>query len=389
MLTSKHRTVWIACGAAVLLTAASVVRAGEPTNIASAQTASAPAANLTWPTTREGLRFFWESGKRGMKAYSASDKPLFQDHRTLLAKGVAYFNTDYTMQCQGGVFLAKKIGPGLVASIKQSGQCTLQAAFQPSDPPAANQTGRLVSLESATGGTYLALVHKGNTLGCLLKRDADQPAWFAFASIKAGQDYHVIVSIGPDGLTAYVNGKESLNVARAKGAFGSWADARLLFGNDLARRSPYKGRLADVAFFARSFDAAAAKRDAVAYAARLAARVTPALVTVKSRLLEVSGIKDARKSTYPMGYAVYEWKVEEVLKGDLDSPKIRVAHWVWLENTPVKMATIKPGVVQTLVLEPIEEAKKVKGPASRFESLDFDFDIPYFYDVRPPVFAGK
>lgn len=363
-----------------------------------ASTAEAPAqptadkdkvARLNWPVDRKGLRFLWESGKKGMKIYDKAGKLVFADHRSFSPKGTAYYNTDYTMQCQGGVFHAKDVGPRLVNAIKKAGEFALQVNLNPAAGTLTGTGGTVLSLAAGNGTPYLALMQKGGNLFVVMELGEGKPAWFDLGKLKAGQDHHVLISFSSKRLVATMNARKVLTKEVFSGAFESWSKAELVIGNSAKQDAPWKGRLADLAIFARSFTDAELAAEQKAYIKRNSSRPKASIVKVEARLIECSPFGDPRKSTYPMGYAVYEWEVEELLEGDLDGRHaIRVAHWVWLEHKKVKMASPEPGEVQTLVLEPIQTVKQVKGPATCFDSLEPDFEIQYFYDRRPAAYPS-
>jgi Concanavalin A-like lectin/glucanases superfamily/WD40-like Beta Propeller Repeat len=361
-------------------------RSTEPTPRPPARTPDpgSAARNPKWPTSRKGLLLSWENAGKRVVANDGSGKPLFETHYSLTPKGLALYGSVNEMRLEGGAFFARKVGPSFIRSMGRTRAFSLQLWMRASTHKLQRE-GTIMAFSSAKSGTSFALIQKGDTLACRvgsLKK-------FELCRLTGVRLRQVVLTCKPGELMAYVDGRQVLRKAIVKAGPASWKTGDLVFGNTAQMNRPWKGRIEGVAIHSRALAAGEIATDHAAYARKLKIRKAPEKIRVRARMTAASGIGNHKESTYPMAYAVNEWEVEKVLKGNLKARRVRVAHWVWLDKKLVKMAGAKPGSVQELVLEPLESFENMRGAARRYESLDPDFDVPLFLDVRAPQYIDK
>jgi hypothetical protein len=82
---------------------------------------------------------------------------------------------------------------------------------------------------------------------------------------------------------------------------------------------------------------------------------------------------------YRESLAVFEYRVLEVLEGESSNERIRVAHWLLLDGTPLPYRDLEIDSEVTLQLSPFSANRQLKN-ANLSDTLEPDFDLDLFLD---------
>lgn len=85
---------------------------------------------------------------------------------------------------------------------------------------------------------------------------------------------------------------------------------------------------------------------------------------------------------YTRALVVYEYKVEKVVSGKYEFPKIRIAHWAVMRKKPLPVAHATVGETYDLVVQPFTQFPKLESEYMA-DSLPLDESLPLYYEPRP------
>ena len=114
----------------------------------------------------------------------------------------------------------------------------------------------------------------------------------------------------------------------------------------------------------------------------LAGRTPPKQIQLEGTLLKKSHVPTSKEiAPYRESLAVYEYKVDRVLKGTYEHDRIRVAHRVILDGSPLPLGKLAAEAKQSLTLELFSKNRQLK-TTNQSDTLEFDFDLELYFDVR-------
>jgi hypothetical protein len=343
------------------------------------------------PTGTRGLVFRWDTGTEGASVFDAEGRPLFKTFYRPEARGLALFDRDYALRLEGGAFVATGTGRAILEAVRKSRAFTFELTVTPSE---RNGEGELLVAALGSG-------RRTAGLSLRLRRLSVRPVVFALtvglsgaacdfvlaSAIRASRPTQVTVAYEPGRLTSYLDGK----VALAEDAdidFGSWRPCPVVLGDPEGRGRGWIGLLEGVRLHARALPAEEVAARAAELARLAGGREPPARLVVEAELLARSVVPAPEDTVYDRGYAVFEYEAVSVIEGRLEAARFRVARWAEMANRRLEAATSRVGEVHRLVLEPFDENPQMEDEQA-FDTLEPDFELPFYYDAGPISFAGE
>jgi hypothetical protein len=336
-----------------------------------------------WPTSREGLVFLWPNGNRVQSpayALDAAGAPL--QAYAPVPRGTALLGRHYEMVLGQGSYLAERVSEHLVKQVNEAQAFTFTAWVTPAQT-ARRELGHIVCCTGTDGAVNFAVAQKAETLLGAVKTAGGPPAgpdgWIPLGPIAAGKGFHLAVTCGGNAIVAYRDGKETQRAALGDD-LAAWQPGKLVFGDAPDEKSPWTGRLEGLAIYARSLGAAEIAADAAAWQGRVAARQPAPQVRIQGTLLQRSESEVDKLGAYFRALGLFEYKVDKVLAGTFADESIFVFHWTVMHRKLLPIASREVGKSYELVVEPFADHPELE-PELQFDSLEWGFDKPVYYDV--------
>jgi len=344
------------------------------------------AAPATWPTSKEGLVFAFESGhfKTPPVAFRKDGRP--NEAYQMPARLTARFDRNFAMVPFGGSFVAEGAHDYVAAQCAKTGALTVEAYLTPAAQTAKDgQSGDIIALGKDHDGANFVLVQdKDKLVFSLLAGGDKKPSTLELCKLDGASPVHLIVTYENDALACYVNGKPVELKGSPKGDLKPWAtDGPLTFGDNAAGGRPWLGTIEGIALYSRALTAEEAKAESDAWLKKVSARKAPAVLRIVGKLVARSDVPQAKHiQPYFQALAVYEYEVEKVLEGKYDDKKIRVATWAMMEKRILPIATRPIGKSYELTLELSSENRQLESQWLS-DTLEQALDLKLYYDVSP------
>lgn len=338
----------------------------------------------TWPASREGLVFVWQSAA---SANLVHDPSLGSDRATTLTpRGRARLSAHHTMDVEGGFFEASPDGvTALLEALRRSHELTLTLTATPRRAT-TDELESLVNLAPARGRPSLVVGQEGRFLVVRMRTgglgpDSRQPPVRLFA-VEPGEPVHATLTYVPGRLRAYRDGELVVDSDAVAGNLARWDGGKLRFGAGQDGGPGWAGLLEGIAVYDRALAAGTIREDALRHARLRAARPAVKRSVVTARLTARSEVPTLREiSPYREALAVDEYAVLDVLRGEDPGETIRVARWVILDGETLPGAGDRPGQVHRLVLSPFAANPQLES-VYLAETLPADWDLPLYYAER-------
>lgn len=304
-----------------------------------------------WPGNRGRLLFLWETAQAPNRVLD----PRLGVVRSFPLKGRGQVRLDhaYRMDLGGGAFVASEdASETLQAGINASNELTAEATITPRH----EQRGAILALSSGLKNQRnLVLAQDGDELVLSLLTAGWGPVenTLRLGRLPPGEATHLVVGYRPGRLVAFINGRSVLDTREVQGDFFHWQSRPLWFGGEPRSEATWSGILEGVAFYARFPDPEEVRENAQRYLERIRRRPPVPSLRLRGRLLARSRIPTREEITpYREGLAIFEYQVETVLEGAYSGDRIRVAHWVILDDELTPAARRREGESSELCLEP-------------------------------------
>jgi len=343
-------------------------------------------APATWPTSKEGLVFAFESGhfRTPPVAFRKDGRP--NEAYQMPARLTARFDRNFAMVPFGGSFVAEGSHDYVAAQCAKTGALTVEAYLTPAAQTAKDgPSGDIIALGKDHDGANFVLVQdKDNLVFFLLAGGDKKPSTLELCKLDGASPVHLIVTYENDALACYVNGKPVELKGSPKGDLKPWAtDGPLTFGDNAAGGRPWLGTIEGIALYSRALTAEEAKAESDAWLKKVSARKAPAVLRIVGKLVARSDVPQAKHiQPYFQALAVYEYEVEKVLEGKYDDKKIRVATWAMMEKRILPIATRPIGKSYELTLELSSENRQLESQWLS-DTLEQALDLKLYYDVSP------
>jgi len=202
--------------------------------------------------------------------------------------------------------------------------------------------------------------------------------------LSTSEPTHVVVSYRPGRLVGYVNGESVLDTDAVQGDLTSWADKDiLLFGTGHGSWSNWDGTIEGVALYSRFMEAGEAAANARAYLELMAEREPVEQIELRAKLVARSHVPTLDEIVpYREALVMYEYRVLEVVGGELGDETVRVAHWAMLSGRQLPIVEQDVGEEDRLTLEPFDRNPQVEN-IYMSDTLELRLDLPVYLDVDP------
>ena len=359
----------------------------------------------SWPATREGLVFLWETNLKPNLAYDP-DSDLFRPLAIeRLTRSHAMFDRWGAVSFDGGALSMFDAGKGIVRPCGDSNQFTLQATITPANiyQGMGGTPRRIIGCiryGRNPNDVNFALDQEANTLVFSLRHndpENNRPAGVSRLELctLAGQSpNHVVLTCAPGAIACFLNGKLVKKIDEVKGSL-AWTAPPPLAGLHFAgmatpaewwdqvqrlRRS-WHGKLEGVAIYSRALSPDEAAREYAAYSEIIAQRRPAPQVEMEVKLAAKSAIPTPTEiSPYRDALVVNEYDVLRIERGTYKPKKIRVAQWGLTNAQPTALAAANLGDTATLAVEPFEDHPELEAEVRR-DTLQPDHDLALYVDV--------
>ena len=329
-----------------------------------------------WPSDRRGLAFLWET---------AAEANLVRDPlrgaevaAALQPRGRARLDHHHRLALDGGAFTAEpELAAGVVELLRAANQMTLELTLE---PDSRVEDGVLAALAPERGRPQLVLEQRGRRLGLRLRLGPKVEAADLGPAPESGP-LHLVVGYSPGLLVAYFDGREALRSEDLQDDFFGWKAAALVFGSHPDGSRPWRGHLDGIAIYDRLLTAQEAAENHHRWVSARAARPAVAQARARATLLRRSRTPTLQEiAPYRQALAVHEFRVEEVLAGELTRRVVRVARWVILDGETQPASRLGEGDTAVLRLEPFADNPQLES-VFLADELAGDPPAPLYYDA--------
>ncbi|MFC1717722.1 LamG-like jellyroll fold domain-containing protein, partial [Candidatus Poribacteria bacterium] len=341
-----------------------------------------------WPGNTDQIQFLWENSRAHNEVFDEEN----QQHRLFrgLLYGRARYGPHYQLELGRGYFRPDDVDDSLLRACKKSNQLAIEAVIHTRN---LKQSGpaRIISFSSGSGSRNFTLGQDKDKLILRLRTpktgtNGTGPE-FTLCTVKAGYTHHILLTYRPGSLIAYLDGKQVFSSEKDRGNFSNWEPQHLVFGDEHGGERDWAGSLEGVAIYSRFIPEAEAKRHYKLYARRLEDRKSPDRLVIEANLIEKTETPPIdRLGTYRRCLAEYVYEVKKVVKGNLESKKIVVAHWVIMDMKVLPEKRSK-NTTYRLSIEPWEQHPQLQ--SELIETYMGEFGLPVFYDASLSVAKGS
>ncbi len=327
----------------------------------------------SWPVVNDSLLFAWDNAAVKNEWKSAAGRLVQAE---IAPGGKARFALNYEMDVSRGWYEAKRLPEAALDSYGERQAISLEFVIRFSGQ-GKKETVRLVTLgNEGVSQTIVTLEHDRLVLKELLKGEA--PQILSLGKIPKGES-HILLQLDSYQVSLRVNAEPKRNYPRKNLAIMAWP---LLIGSTqhsknhsadilLERVALYGGALLDdevtqtVQFFSKMQETAK--------------EITPVVARVE--LVSASAIPLPQDILpYRRGLVVNEYRIVEVVQGEIKDPVILVAHWAILGGEALPSAERSVGEFYELRLDGFDNRPELEGERLSMESDNLL--LPMYYNIE-------
>lgn len=317
-----------------------------------------------------------------VQVLNAEGKSPFGPFFALEQKGLVLIGRDNALRLEGGRFFSEGAEKQLAAGLRRNvNQMTLTTWIAPSTAGVEGE-GAIIAYGPAKDDSHFALVQRGGTL--VFNINTGNPRTVELLKLSDDKPFHLAISVGPQAIVAYRDGKEASQHAGLAGHFADWSPGMLHFGNDASDQRPWRGRLERAELHNVAMDAPAVARLAETVIDDITGRDNVPRLTFEGTLAARS---DYHKPwdpgfTYKLVLSVCEYKVDKVIAGEYDGKVIRVAEWMYVDRIFLNNSATKVGGMQRLTVERLDDNPQLS-TIERDDTLELNLDLEVYYNTGP------
>ncbi len=333
---------------------------------------SSPAEELRWPVVNKELLFAWDNAAAKNEWIGAGEQ-LYQ--AKVVAEEKARFSLNYQMDIKTGWYRASRLPELTPADYTDTDAVSLEFVVTP-PLPKEQADGVILSL-GGEPANQTSLRHEQGLL-VLEERRAGQDALVTrLGQLPEGRS-HVVLILKPEQIFLKINDENPKKYQREISSFTTWP---LIFGDSGIKKDPgWNGLLEHVALYGGSLKVQEIERLGQGYEQMLetAAAIEP--VIVRAELVSTSTIPSPEDILpYRRGLVVDEYKITELLQGELKDRNILVARWAILDGESIPEAVREEGKVYELRLDAFDNRPELEGERLSMESDNLL--LPMYYQL--------
>ena len=332
-----------------------------------------PARSESWPLVNDDLLFAWENVNAANEWRSAGEN-FFQTE--IAPEGNGRFALNYQMDLTTGWYRAKRLPePDLdelsaVQAVSLEFVLTVQGQGDSDDL-------NLVTLGGENQGETTLKID-GGKLVIEWGRDREKKETVLLGRIPKGMS-HLLLELDPEEASISVNGDPKRTYPLSHAPITAWP---IVFGDPGGNASHHTEVLLErVSLYARKLNENDNTRLSRLFSHEQEERKAIVPIVVKAELLSASSIPQPSDILpYRRGLVANEYRIVEVLEGEIEAPEILVAHWAILDGQgwPVPEQTV--GQVYQMRLDSFDNRPELEGERLSMESDNLL--LPMYYDIE-------
>ncbi len=330
-----------------------------------------------WPAVRDRLVFLWRNREADNRVETPDGGHRERDPRPA---GRARYGRHLEMDLRRGYFVEPEAGRDLAESARETGAFTFEAWLTPAGKPDRAATIWALGGEDMIGA---ALRVEEGKLGLRWRGEGrtGEPEFLALAGWEEGDaPRHLAVVLGGGRTTAYLDGTAAGESPLPPPHPSLWESEAIYFGGTGEAETNWPGLMEGVALHGRALAPEEVARQAADYRAEVEGRDAGRTVTVLAELTEASLVPSPEDiAPYERGLVLNEYRVLEVLEGELEEEEILAAHWVIMDGRTLKTARREIGGRYRLRLELYDNRPELEGERLSMDTENILLDT--YYDI--------
>lgn len=307
---------------------------------------------LTWPIDHRDAVVVLETADT--QALVRAGGPEKFEMLDLRPRGQARLDHNFAFVLAGGAYGLHNASAAVLDDCQTSGELTIEATITPDHN---KQTGpaRIIACSTKPDEYNFALCQQDNQLLFRLRTSdamSGEIGDIELCRLSAGQPQHVVVTYQPGELVCYLNGRRVYHDGKLQGDFDDWQRWPINLGDEHRGGHDWAGTLQGLAIYDRALGEDEVRRNAEQYRSQLDRRHKVPQVEVVGTLLETSPIPQPSEiAPAPAALVMCRYRVDEVLRGDLEAGDVLVLQWAVLDGQPQPIATAQMGSQRRMTLE--------------------------------------
>jgi hypothetical protein len=326
-----------------------------------------------WPMVNEKLLFAWENVAAGNEWTSPAGQ-LYQGE--IVAEGMARFSLNYQMRPDSGWYLATRLPEPEPREYTDVRGISLE--FVTSLPAQQKQTnGRLLALGQENENQSILRVDQGFLVLEERRKGQEMPV-MRLGQLPPGQA-HVLLNLEPTQVSFKINEAALKIYPRKHLELMAWP---IMMGGSRSVKSPgWNGLLERVALYTGVLDDQGLEQTAQLFAQMQKSVSVIKPIVVRAELVSSSSIPTPEDILpYRRGLVVNEYRIVELVQGEIQDKVILVAHWAILDGKSLPEAERTVGTVYDLRLDAFDNRPELEGERLSMESDNLLLTMYYDLD---------
>lgn len=328
---------------------------------------------LHWPVVNNKLLFAWDNAA-AKNEWAGAGGQLYQ--AKVIAEGKARFSLNYQMDIKTGWYRADRL-PEL-ASADYTDPDAVSLEFVVTPPLPQDQADGVVLSMGRGPENQTILRHEQGFLVLEEQRAGQDVRVTRLGQLPKGRS-HVVLILKTEQIFLKINDENSKKYQREISPFTIWP---LIFGDTRQENiAGWNGLLEHVALYSGSLNVHEMEELAQGYLQMqdMVTAIEP--VIVRAELISASTIPSPEDILpYRRGLVVDEYKITELLQGELKDRNILVARWAILDGESIPEAVREEGKIYELRLDAFDNRPELEGERLSMESDNLLLPMYYQFD---------
>ncbi len=326
-----------------------------------------------WPAVDDRLVYLWRNRDARNRVRAADGSVREYDPAPA---GRARYGRYLDMDLRRGYFIEREAGAAVAEAVGKTGSLSFEAWLTPEGEPDGSAT--IWALGGEEGINAALTVEDGKL--CLRWRPANRSEGLETSALADWEEArgarHLAVVLGEGEAKAYLDGAFAGRAPHS----AIWNGEAIYFGGTPEAGTNWSGFMEGVALHGRVLSPDEIGRQAAAYRQLAADRSPGRVVTVRAELTEASAVPAPEDiKPYLRGLVVNEYRVVEVLDGELEAEEVLVAHWAIMDGRTLETARRRAGREYTMRIELYDERPELEGERLSMDTENLLLDT--YYDI--------